>query len=88
MGKTRAQYQKEYRERKKLQDKHYLKRERERTKKYKAPIAALSKEKQFEQREKNKLWKRKSRERQRNKLSEIQTTEQGNVVTNEIEKKM
>jgi hypothetical protein len=44
MGKTRVQYQKVYRERKKLQDKHCLKRERERTKKYKTTIAAVSKE--------------------------------------------
>jgi hypothetical protein len=45
----------------------------------------LSKEKQFEHQTKIN-WKRKSRERQRNTLSEIQTSEEDNVVTKEIEK--
>ena len=48
MGKTRAENQKENRERKKLQDKDYLKREKERTKKYKAPIASLSKNREID----------------------------------------
>ena len=37
--------------RKRLKDKGYLKQERERTKKYKAPTASLGKEKQAEERE-------------------------------------
>ena len=73
MGKTRAKYQKENRERKKLQDKDYLKREKERTKMYKAPIASFSKETQYIQREKNRLWKRQSKERQRNRSSKSET---------------
>ncbi|XP_053400539.1 uncharacterized protein DDB_G0286299-like [Mercenaria mercenaria] len=70
MGKTRAEYQKEYRERKKLQDKDFLKRERQRTKQYKLPINALDKDKQNELREKNRLWKRQSRERKKNKIQQ------------------
>ena len=57
MGKTRAEYQKEYRERKKMHDQDFLKKERQRTKQYKLPIKALSKTKQDELREKNKLLK-------------------------------
>ncbi|KAL3867948.1 hypothetical protein ACJMK2_040790 [Sinanodonta woodiana] len=62
MGKTRAQYQKDYSERKKKNNKEFLKREKERTKYYKLPIGALSEEKQHKLREKNRNWKRISRE--------------------------
>ncbi|KAL3867673.1 hypothetical protein ACJMK2_040544 [Sinanodonta woodiana] len=71
MGKTRAQYRKDYRERKKKNDKEFLKRERERTKHYKLPIGALSEEKRRELREKNINWKWISRE----KLRRINTQE-------------
>ncbi|KAL3852146.1 hypothetical protein ACJMK2_015824, partial [Sinanodonta woodiana] len=60
-----------YRERKKKNDKEFLKRERERTKHYKLPIGALSEEKWRELREKNINWKRISRE----KLRRINTQE-------------
>ncbi|KAL3847840.1 hypothetical protein ACJMK2_018731 [Sinanodonta woodiana] len=65
MGKTRAQYLKDYRERKKKNDKEFLKRERERTKHYKLPIRALSEDKRRELREKNINRKRISREKLR-----------------------
>ena len=90
MGKTRAQYQKENRERMKLQGKDYLKREKERTKKYKAPIASFSKEKQYIQREENSRWKRQSRERQRNRSrsrkSETVLCEQNDLVSHKSAK--
>ena len=71
MGKTRAEYQKEYRERKKKNDKEFLKKERQRTKHYKLPIGALSKGKQSELREKNRLWKRSSRDKIRLKTHQL-----------------
>lgn len=79
MCKTRSEYQKEYRERKKLQDKDFLKRERHRTKQYKLPISALDKDKQNELREKNRLWKRQSRERKRNKIQQEKDREREEI---------
>ncbi|KAL3871293.1 hypothetical protein ACJMK2_039300 [Sinanodonta woodiana] len=71
MGKTRAQYLKDYIERKTKNDKEFLKRETDRTKHYKLPIGALSEGKRRELCDKNINWERISRE----KLRRINTQE-------------
>ncbi|MCP5694127.1 hypothetical protein NL287_28070, partial [Klebsiella pneumoniae] len=53
MGKTRAEIQKAYRERKKSADENFLVKERQRQAKYRIPAAELSKKKLRERRMKN-----------------------------------
>lgn len=66
-GKTAAERQREYRERKKQNDPEYLQKERNRAKKYRKPAKSLSKKTLIERREKNKLYAQRYRDKQKNK---------------------
>lgn len=71
MGKSKAEIQREYRERKKLQEgEGYLKRERARVKGYYVPIAEQSKKKANERRKKVREAVRKHREKMKMELSQ------------------
>lgn len=71
MGKSKAEIQREYRERKKLQEgEGYLKRERARVKGYYVPIAEQSKKKANERRKKVREAVRKHREKLKMELSQ------------------
>lgn len=65
IGKRRADYQREYRERKKMKDHSFLEKERWRVGKYRVPITAVSENKQAEIRERNRIYQAKMREKKK-----------------------
>ena len=66
MAKSRAEIQRAYRERKKLESgEEYLRKEKERAKKYKISIDLLSAEQLEQRRKKCREWTRKYREKQK-----------------------
>ena len=64
-NKSRAEVQRAYRERKKAEDKNYLKRESERVLKYHTPVSELNATALNERRERNRDNKRRSREKKK-----------------------
>ncbi|XP_053373914.1 luc7-like protein 3 [Mercenaria mercenaria] len=76
MGKSRAQIQKEYRDRKKAKlGEEYMQKERERVRKYYIPAKELSNKKRKERNEKMKIKNRRSRARARERLERLRVRE-------------
>ena len=69
MTKSRAEIQRAYRERKKLESGEYLRKEKERAKKYKISVDLLSAKQLGQRRKKCREWTRKYREKQKKKAA-------------------
>lgn len=84
MGKTRAEIQREYRERKKVKlGEDYHKAERERVRKYYIPAAELSNKKRKERNDVMKVRNRRCRERRKNLLERLQVRESADDIPSE-----